>query len=235
MRILPYFLLILTALPLAAQKKSGKAPRTCRILYLRAPAGAPTKLYLFDGKSSQVVKLPRMNLSQTYRLPPGRIKIHLLPHPIDNPKKLPEQAPSVVFPPHMRDCYLLVSSDPKNPIAPVHLQLINASSDHFSKGHILWFNLSPNLVKGKVGNQNLKLPAQSRKYMKPPTNQRENYPVDLSFMVPDDKRPHPLCETSWLHDPRSRMIAFIFNEKGRRAPRILAFPDFRPPPKKDKP
>jgi len=156
--------------------------------------------------------------------------------PVANPKKLPENAPNVVIPANMRDFYLLVSSNPKNTVAPVHMQVINANSNRFRNGQILWLNISPHLVKGTVGSQKLRLPPRSRRIMKSPARKRENYPVDLSFMITGDKRIHPLCETSWLHDPRSRMIAFVFSEKGRRTPRVLAFPDFRPQPKKkDKP
>ena len=234
MRLLTLFTLLLAALPLAAQKKTGNA-RTCRILYLRAPSGAPTKLHLFDGKSSQEVDLPRMNLSKPYTLPSGRLKLQMLSRPVNNRKKVPENAPHVVIPTNIRDCYLLVSSDPKNTVAPVHMQVINADNDRFRNGQILWFNIGPHLVKGTVGSQKLKLPSRSRKIMNAPANKRENYPVDLSFMITGDKRTHPLCETSWLHDPRSRMVAFVFTEKGRRTPRVLAFPDFRAPPKKAKP
>lgn len=234
MRFLILFTLLLAALPLAAQKKNGNA-RTCRILYLHAPAGAPTKLHLFDDKTSQEVDLPRMNLSKPYTMPPGRLNLRMVSKPVANPIKLPENAPNVVIPANMRDFYLLVSSNPKNTVAPVHMQVINAKTARFSNGQILWLNISPHLVKGMVGSQKIRLPPRSRRIMKSPARKRENYPVDLSFMITGDKRTHPLCETSWLHDPRSRMIAFVFTEKGRRTPRVLAFPDFRPQPKKGKP
>ena len=234
MRLLTYLALLLTALPVAAQKKSDKA-RTCRIIYLRAPAGAPTKLHLFDGKTSQEVDLPRMNFSQPYTLPPGRLKLRMVAQPVIDPDKLPKLAPAAVVPATTRDCYLIVSADPHNAVAPVRIQVINANAERFSKGQILWFNLSKHIVKGTVGNQKIKLPPQSRRLMKPPANKREQYPIDLSFTISGDKRTHPLCETSWLHDPRSRMVAFVFTEKGRRTPRVLAFPDFRSPPKSDEP
>ena len=57
--------------------------------------------------------------------------------------------------------------------------------------------------------------------------QREHYAVDPSFFIADDIRPHPLCETSRLHDLRSRMVAFMFMEKNRRTPRVLSFTDLR--------
>jgi hypothetical protein len=234
MRLLTLLVLLLITLPLAAQKKASKE-RSCRIIYLSAPAGAPTKLHLFDGKTSQEVELPRMNLSGPYTLPPGRLNLRMVSEPVANPKKLPKGAPHAVVTTNVRDFYLLVTTDSKNTIAPVSLRLINANTDRFSNGQILWLNLSPHTVKGTVGNQKLRLPPQSRRIIKPPANSRATCPVDLSFIITGDKRRHPLCETSWLHDPRTRMIAFVFTEKGRRTPRVLAFPDSRPPPKKGKP
>lgn len=38
---------------------------------------------------------------------------------------------------------------------------------------------------------------------------------------------YPICETQWLHDPRSRSLAFIFAKPGVRTPRVLVFPDYR--------
>lgn len=213
-------------LPMAAQESSGKQ-RTCRIIYLNAPSGAPEKLHLFDGKVSQEVELPRMNLSAPYALPPGRIRLRMLTEPVTDPNKLPKEAPAVSVAATVRDCYLLVTTDRQNTVAPVHLQLIDAKADRFGKGQIIWYNLSPHTLKGEVGNQKLWLPPQSQTIMKSPASKRERYAVDLSFFIADDIRPHPLCETSWLHDPRSRMVAFVFMEKNRRTPRVLSFTDLR--------
>ena len=69
-----------------------------------------------------------MNLSKPYTLPPGRLNLRMVSKPVANPKKLPENAPNVVIPANMRDFYLLVSSNPKNTVAPVHMQVINANS-----------------------------------------------------------------------------------------------------------
>lgn len=232
MRLLSVLVLLLATLPISAQEKKGEK-RTCRILYLRAPSGAPTKLQLFDGKTSQEVDLPRMNFSKPYILPPGPLNLRMLTQPVLLPEELPAGAPTAVVPADMRDCYLLVSADPGNAVAPVRLQVVDAGTSKFRTGQILWFNLSPHHVGGTVGSEKLKLKPQSRTVMNSPANKRERYPVDLAFVVNGDKRLHPLCETAWLHDPRSRMVAFVFNEKGRRTPRVLAFSDFRPPPEKD--
>lgn len=45
--------------------------------------------------------------------------------------------------------------------------------------------------------------------------------------VPNDDRTHPLIESQWRHDPRSRSVVFVFDEGRRRAPRVMSFSDFR--------
>ena len=51
--------------------------------------------------------------------------------------------------------------------------------------------------------------------------------------APGQQRAEPLCETNWSHDPRSRSVYFVV-ETGGILPRILGFPDFRQPEKKEK-
>ena len=65
MRIIT-LLLFLTAL-LTAQE----GEHTCRTLFLNGPQQAPGKYYLFDGRSSQEVALPRLSFSPVYKLAPN--------------------------------------------------------------------------------------------------------------------------------------------------------------------
>jgi hypothetical protein len=138
MRIIT-LLLFLTAL-LTAQE----GEHTCRTLFLNGPQQAPGKYYLFDGRSSQEVALPRLSFSPVYKL------------------------------------------------APNSSALVNE-----------------------------------------PAGKLENYPVEVNFRVPGDERTHPLIESQWRHDPRSRSIVFVFDEGKRRAPKIRSFSDFSMPEKKE--
>ena len=72
------------------------AERTCRVLYLGAPKDAPQTLQLFDGKGSQEIKLPRMNLSPVYKLPSGAITLRLLEKAPGKPEDIPVGAPKAV-------------------------------------------------------------------------------------------------------------------------------------------
>lgn len=229
MRIL---LLLLAFLSAVAAAPSGK-PRTCRILFLAAPDDAPEKLNLFDGKVSQEVELPRMNLSPVYQLPAGALTIRMLPAPAGDPKQVDARAPSARIAEEITDCYLLVNPDPKNPVAPVAIQVINANPDKLRKGQMLWFNLTPNKVGGQLGSRQLAMEPNSRAVVDSPAAGNEGYQVNLSFRIPGDERLFPLCETKWTHDPASRTIFFILSHAGSRTPRVMGFPDSRVEEKPD--
>ena len=115
-------LLIFLLLPAAAF--AAKAPEhTCRILFLDGPDDAPAILQLFDGAKCREVDLPRMNFSKVYQLPGGPLKLRLLPDPPADPANVPPEAPGVTVAEGIADFYLLVTSDPANPIAPVRMQV----------------------------------------------------------------------------------------------------------------
>ncbi len=213
-----------------------KAPEhTFRILFLDGPDAAPDTLHLFDGVGSQEVDLPRMNLSKVYQLRSGDLTLRMLPAPVKDPDTVPAGAPSVTVAEAVEDFYLLVTSDPENKIAPVRLQVIAAGSDKLKPGQMLWFNLTENAVGGTVGSQNLAIRPKSRVTLDAPATGNTDYTVNISYRIPADERLYPLCETKWLHDPRSRSLAFIITNQGVRTPRILVFPDYREKEKKEKP
>lgn len=222
---------LLGVVPVLAFGQSD-SKRTCRILFLSAPPEAPQTLQLFDGTTSREVELPRMNLSPVYDLPAGPLVLRMLQVAPDKPELVNPDAPKVTLGEKITDFYLLVSSDPENKVAPVRLQVINASSTDFKKGEMLWFNLTPNSVGGKVGSEKLAMKPNSKVILKAPASGNEDYPVNLTFMMPGNERLYPLCETKWLHDPRSRSILFIFAQKGSRTPRVMGFPDYREEEKK---
>ena len=209
------------------------AGRTCRVLFLSAPDNAPTKLQLFDGKASQEVELPQMNLSPVYKLPEGELVIRLLATAPLKPEEVSPDAPKAAIPPTMTDFYLLVSSDPSNKIVPVKLQVIDADATKFRPGQMLWFNLTPNSVGGQVGTEQLAMAANSKAIVNAPASKNEDYNVNLSFRMPGNEVLYPLCETKWRHDTRSRSILFVIPQQGSRSPKVLGFPDFREPEKKE--
>ncbi len=223
MKFILFFLLFV---PILSAQERG---HTCRTLFLNGPQQAHGDYYLFDGIRSQKIELPRLSLSPVYDIRAGNAKLWLLTSPVQKPDEIPEGAPSVVVPAGTFDFYLIIARDPTNTVLPLRMQLVNANQDRIGRGEMLWINLTRKSIAGKIGKQDLKLPPTKSVLVKEPAQAPGDYPVELYFRVPDDERTHPLIESRWNHDPRSRSIVFVFDEGKRRAPRISSFTDFRMP------
>jgi hypothetical protein len=229
-----FILLLLSLLSLAPALNAQEREHTCRMVFLNGPQQAASDYYLFDGKQSQKVVLPRLSLSPVYKIRPGKVKLWLLNSPVQAVEEIPKGTPSVVIPAGTLDFYLLIVRDLSNKILPLRMQIVNANYDKIRLGEMLWFNLTPKYLVGKIGRASLKLPPKKSALVKAPARQRSGYPVEIYFRAPNDDRTHPLIESQWRHDPRSRCIVFVFDEGKRRAPKIRSFSDFRPP-KPEKP
>jgi hypothetical protein len=218
---------ILLFLALASTLSAQERDRTCRILFPNGPDQTAGKYYLYDGKNSQQVTLPRLSLSAVHKLRPGDIRMHLLSSPVTKPEEVPPGAPEVTVTADITDIYLLVSSDSDNKILPLRMRVVNANYDKIRLGEMLWFNLTQKRVAGKIGTSSLQLRENSSAVVKQPATSPGDYPVEIYFRVAGDERTHPLIESQWYHDPRSRFIVFVFDEGRRRAPRVMSFSDFR--------
>ena len=224
------FILILLILApiLTAQERE----HTCRTVFLNGPQQAASDYYLFDGKRSQKIELPRLSLSPVYKVRPGKIKLWLLTSPVDDPENIPVRTPSIIVPAAALDFYLLIVRDSANKVLPLRMQLVNANQDRIGRGEMLWFNLTPKYIAGKIGKEYLKLSPKKSVLVKEPARGKGSYSAEIYFRVPGDTRTHPLIESQWRHDPRSRCIVFVYDEGKRRAPRIRSFSDFRMAEKK---
>ncbi len=221
-----YLLCLFCFLPILTAAES-KGPRTCRLLFLGAPENAPEKLQLFDGKNSQEVDLPKMNLSQVYHLPAGALTLRMLSAAPASPEDVSPDAPMAVIPEAMMDFYLLINTDSTNKIAPVKIQVIDADSTKFKKGQMMWFNLTEYSVGGQVGGEELAMKANTRVILNAPAGKTEDYNVKLTYVMPGERQFNPLFEGKWTYDSRTRTILFVFTEPGARAPRVLGFDDYR--------
>lgn len=217
----------LLLLPSGAIAQNAASKHTCRILFFDAPRGTPKKLHLFDGQKTQEVELSKMNFSPVYVLPGGPLNLRLLSSPPSDPQKIPAEAPSAQVPEKMVDFYLVLTSDPTNKVAPVRMQIIDAGFDKVKSGQMLWFNLTPNTIGGVVGSQRLVVQPNSRTVLDAPSLKTGEYPIQLYFQIPSDDRTHPLCSTSWGHDPRGRNIVFISTAPNSRTPRVRGYIDLR--------
>lgn len=223
--------ILLCLLPLVSHAQE-KAHRSCRLLFLGAGSNDPEKLQLFDGAKSREVELPRMNLSPTYEMPAGALTLRLLDKPVAEGQPANPAAPTAAVAETVGDFYLLVTPDPANKVAPVRMQVIDASVDRFKAGQMLWYNLTPNEVGGQVGSQKLAIKPRARVILDPPAAANGDYNVNLSYRPAGKTTLEPLCETRWNHITTARTVLFIINEPGSRLPRVLGFPDHPEPSKK---
>ncbi len=217
--------LLITCLTLLITINASAAPRTCRVLFLGAPTHAPRELQLFDGTTSRPIELPRMNFSPVYELASGDIVLRLLEKAPEKPEDIPASAPSLALRDSVTDFYLLISTDPAG--ETLLMQSIDANTDGFREGSLLWFNLTPNRVGGKLGTETLALEPDSKKISPAPADGRKDYPVDIYYQMPGEEEVWPLCETKWRHNPDARIVMFVLPEAGTRTPRIMSFTDFR--------
>lgn len=142
--------------------------RTCRIVFLDRPAGAPPPRHLFDGPSPQEVDLSGINLSPVYQLAPGTIQFKLLPAKVVDTKGISPEAPSIETPADYNDFFLLVASDPNKKIAPVKIEVVNIAIRNFRLGQTLRINKSDHTIEGKLGSQILSLKPEGYQVVNPP-------------------------------------------------------------------
>jgi hypothetical protein len=107
------------------------------------------------------------------------------------------------------------------------MQVVNVGMGKLRAGQMLWFNLTEHQVGGRIGSEKLVIQPKSTVTLDPPAVGAKDYPVDLSYRIRGNENLYPICETKWLHDPRSRSLAFVYAKPGTRTPRVLVFPDFR--------
>jgi len=232
-RLRTLFPALLLLLPSSAREETTQT-RTIRLLFHNAPGNAPRAVHLHDGKTSQEVQLPRMNLSPIYRIPGGALKLRMLAAPVGDPESIPQEAPAIFIPETIGDAYLLCFFDPDIPVVPVRVRVVDAGEEKFRNGQMLWINLTPHAVGGTLGDKKLTLNPNGRQIVDAPGDGEESYPVVISYMMDGDNRVYPICQTRWIQDMRSRHLVFVFTEPDRRLPRIRGVPDFRPPPPPDR-
>ncbi len=211
----------------AAAEPSKKSSRTCRILFLAAPDNAPKTIFLSTGTTVQQVELPSMNLSDVYQLPEGMINLRMFTQPPAAGAPIPANAPTASVAEGVKDLYLLVASDPANPIAPLRMQVVDVNPGTFRPGQMLLFNLSPFQVGGQLGSQALDMKPNSRVITDAPASGFDDYPVKLGFMPAEGKPAEPICSTVWRHDPTARGVVFVVLLPNGRSPRIRGFVDAR--------
>ena len=224
--------IVLSSLPCFSQVKAKDEAkeRTCRVVFLERPKGAPKKAYLFDGKISHEVRLSTMNLSGVIKLPGGEgdLVLGMTPDPVLDPENFPKGAPTVTIPAKMTDFYLVVVSDPKNKIFPVRMLLVDASYGELNAGQTLWINFTNHGIKAKLGNEPLMIPAKAKVVGKAPLRASGYYKATFLYQPDSKSKFLPVMKKSWWFDATSKNLGFIISN-GAKLPKIFMFRD-RPAP-----
>jgi hypothetical protein len=203
-------------------------PRTCRIVFPERPHGAPKVAYLFDGKESQPITLPSMNLSEVIKLPPGELTIVITADKITDPKILSPRSPLLRISEHVRDFYIIVTPDPENTVIPIKMNMVDAGAGKLKPGETLWYNLTDHRIAAKLGSAQMIADPKSRAISKDPTAASGYYTAQFVYQANGKGEYAPITEQSWWHDPASRHLGFMVNTGGK-LPKIYYFRDFRSP------
>jgi hypothetical protein len=228
--------IVLSSMPCFSQVKANEKERTCRVVFLERPNGAPETAHIFDGATSHEVRLSTRNLSRVIKLhgSEGGMVLGMTPDPVPDPENFPKDAPTVKIPARMTDFYLVVVSDLKNKILPVRMLLVDASDGKLNTGETLWINFSKYRVAGKLGKESLMIPAKAKVVGKAPLRTSGYYEASFLYQPNSKSKFLPVMKKSWWFDATSKNLGFIINT-GNKLPKIFMFRD-RPVPKpaKDK-
>lgn len=225
MKYLLVVCLLLSPLSLFAQQ--AEKTRTCRILFVERPSGAPSKAFLFDGKTSYQVSLPSMNFGEVIELPPGDITIGMTSQPVSDPELFPSDAPTAKIPEHFQHIYLLVVSDSSNKQIPVRLKLINIDNNQFKAGQTLWINLTKHRIAAKLGSKQLFIPPMKRSVSDEPMSSSGYFKAQFFYQPQGTDQFYPVMRKSWWHDATSKNLGFIIGTHAK-LPKIFTLRDRRP-------
>lgn len=207
-------------------------PRTCRLVFPERPQSAPKVAFLFDGKTSQPITLPSMNLSEVIDLPSGDLTIAVTADKITDPEALPPKSPLLRIPESIREFYIIITPDPENTAIPIKMNMVNTGEGKLKPGETLWYNYTGHRIAAKLGNAQIIIDPNDRGISKEPAPTSSYYTAILRYQADGKGDYAPITEQSWWHDATSKHLGFIVNTGGK-LPRIYYFRDFRLPYEKE--
>ena len=226
------FIITLALAFLPCLSEGSEKVRTCRIIFLDPPRGAPKELHLFDGTASRKVQLSGMNLSEVIKLPKGDLVLGMTPAPVRNLENFPKGAPTVKIAAKITDFYLIVVSDPENKIVPIRILPVDVGDKQPKLGQTLWVNLTAHAITGKLGNKSLTVPPDTRVIGEAPLPGSGYYKAEFQYQLNGEGEFLPVMNKSWWFDAKSKHLGFIINSR-RRLPKIFTFIDKLAPEKKE--
>jgi len=217
---------VLSLLPTLACTQEHEDTRSCRIIFPLGANDAPKSVFMVDGRQCRQIELPRWSFSEAIQLPQGELTLSFPDKQLDPGDPALKAAPSVLVTKETGDVYLVATYPAGDDGKPVlNFRLVNAGSDRFSKGQMIWLNLSEATVSGKVGTQNLDIEPGKEMVLDAPATDGSTYPVQLDFAHPQTKGQRPLLENQWRHDSKVRVLAIITADGKHVAPRVFSYSD----------
>jgi hypothetical protein len=200
--------------------------RTCRLVYPERPQDAPKVAYLFDGKKSQAVTLPSMNLSEVIKLPPGELTIAITADKITDPKSLPTNLPLLKILEDITDFYIIITPDAENKVIPIKMNMVDTGAGKLKPGETLWYNLTDHRIAAKLGSATMSVDPKGRTISKDPAATSSYYTAQFAYQANGKGEYAPITEQCWWHDTTSKHLGFMVNTGGK-LPKIYYFRDFR--------
>ncbi len=219
-------ILALSAFAFVILAENADAKRTCRVVYPERPRSAPRVAHIFDGKTSKLVTLPSMNLSEVIELPDGAMTLAMTAQQIEDPTKLPADTPKLQIPAHVRDFYIIMSPNPKNKTFPATMNLVEAGKGKLEPGQTLWFNLTGHKIIAKMGEQVINVPPKGKSISDDPISESGYYVARIAYQPNGDGAVAPITEQQWWHDAKSRHLGFVV-ATGGKLPKLYYYRDFR--------
>lgn len=201
-----------------------KQKRTCRIIFPERPNDSPKFAYLFDGKRSQRIELPSMNLSPVISLSEGEITLYMTDKHITDTKKIVASTPSLKIPANVEDFYILVSPDSENSTLAVKMEMISLK-DH-KPGETLWLNKTQHHIAANLGLSEMSVAPESQTVSKAPIEKSGYYKAEFTYQPNGEGEFKKITEQQWWHDAKSRHLGFVV-DSGKKLPKIFIFRDFR--------
>jgi len=233
-----YFSCLLALAASLAAAPGASSPRSLRMVYVQAPEDAPEKVFLLvgnDAKATREIDLPRMSLSTSRcEIPAGLVRVVAATKVPTRDDPLPANAPFVDIPETMRDPLLvLLPSGGTGPLA-FRMLPVEFSDEAAPDSSVIWFNLSERTLFAKLGTAQVSVAPRRSGTVLPSGKVGDNYPVmvDLS---PDEGEAEtvPFLRARWAKDAGRRDLLFVFNDVGRKYPRLVCVPALKEPEAKE--
>ena len=211
--------ILIAAIVLLTPLVSKGQDRVIRVIYFKAPAEAPRKVFAHTSAGVVEVPLPRLHFSNSIELPPGELVIRFSERETLPPETPADQTVNLKLSANEKELLLFVYPDPGQKNVGLAIQKLSVSK--LPPGEMMWINTTNFTVGGKVGSKTAVVrPGEIKQIGAPADKDDLNYDVELQFMAKGSKSQQYLFDGNWGYTPNARLIAMITAETGGMKPRV---------------